>query len=70
MIEVHIGVSCIVHLRLPCLKNYEGSKVHGCVSMIYVHVHVDRYIYTLVNVYVAVPVFTDVGTDDECLHTV
>ena len=42
--------------------------MHGRVSMIYVHVHVDRCIYTLVNVYVAVPVFTDVGTDDEDLH--
>ena len=70
MIGVHSGVSCNVHLGLPCRKNYEGSKVHGCVSMIYVHVHVDRCIYTLVNVYVAVPVFADVGTDDEYLHIV
>ena len=68
MIEVHIGVS--VHLGLPCRKNYEGSKVHGFVSMIYVHVHVDCCIYTLLNVYVVVPVFTDVGTDDEYLHIV
>ena len=52
MIEVHIGVSCNVHLGLPCRKNYEESKVRGCVSMIYVHVHADRCIYTLVNVYV------------------
>ena len=52
------------------MRGLKGSKVHGCVSMIYVHVHVDRCIYTLVNVYVAVPVFTDVGTDDEYLHIV
>ena len=52
MIEVHIGVSCNVHLGLPCRKNYEESKLSGCVSMIYVHVHVDRCIYTLVNVYI------------------
>ena len=44
--------------------------MHGCVSMIYLHVNVDRCIYTLVNVYVAVPVFTDVGVDDEYLHIV
>ena len=70
MIEVHIGVSCNVHLDLPCHKSYEVYKVHGCVSIIYVHVHVDRCIYTLVNVDVAVSVFTDVGTDDEYLHIV
>ena len=70
MIEVHTGVSCNVHQGLQCRKNYEESKVHGCVSMIYVHVHADRCIYTLVNLYVAVPVFKDVGTDDEYLRIV
>ena len=36
MIEMHIGVSCNVYLGLPCQKNYEGSEVHGCGSVIYV----------------------------------
>ena len=70
MIEMHIGVSCNVYLGLPCQKNYEGSEVHGCGSVIYVYAIVDRCIYTPVNVYIAVSVFTDVGTDDEYLHVV
>ena len=68
MIVVHTGESCNIHPGLPCQKDYERYKVHGCISMIYVHVHVDHCIYTLVNVYVAVPVFMDVRTDDGYLH--